>query len=167
MTTETLISLSAAAISLSAFGVALWQGYVTRKHNRLSVKPMLHFDLGMIGGDFVLQLKNTGVGPALITNWHVTFSDETIGDNPNQIAINLLDELEVGHLGGTVYLPGRKQAMAPGDAYIIMNINDVGSDHEVESRIRNDVQWLKVTFEYESIYGEKYSVSGPAEDDFS
>ena len=139
MNTETIISLSATVIALSAFGVALWQGYVTRKHNRLSVKPMLHFDIGMIEDDFVLKLTNSGIGPAVIWDWNVKFSEKTIGDNPDQIAINLFDELEVNHLGGGMYLPGKKQAMLAGDAYNILKINNVGKDSELKERIKNDI----------------------------
>ena len=162
MKIETSISLAAAAISLFAFGVALWQGYVARLHNRLSVKPMLHFDCGITSDDFFINLKNTGIGPAIILNWRVSFSGQKIGENSDQIAINLFKELEVEHLGGEMYLPGKLQAMAAGDIYEILKINNVEADSEVKARIGNDILWLKVTVDYESIYGEKFSVSGPA-----
>lgn len=160
MTTELLISFTATAISLSAFGVAIWQGYVTRRHNRLSVKPMLHFDIGMTETRLVLMLKNTGVGPAVIERFRVEINGEEIGQNPDQIVINLIDELEAAHLTGTMYFPGIGQAMAVGDAYKVIKLRNSEKDEELFEVIKYAVN---VTVEYKSIYGEQFTVSSNLE----
>lgn len=161
MKTELIVSITATIISLSAFGVAVWQGYVARRHNRLSVKPMLHFDFGVVKDDLILTIKNTGIGPAIIRAWTVTFNGKSIGGNSLQIANKLFEELEVEHMGGNMYFPGFNQAMAAGGSYQILKIKNINLDKEVGQRIRNDLLLFEAIFKYESIYGEKFELRGP------
>ncbi len=161
MKTEIVISITAIFISLSAFGVALWQGYVARKHNRLSVRPMLHFDLGIKGNDYLLTMKNTGVGPAIIRSWSVSVDGKSMGTNSLQVATNLFEEFEVGHLGGAMYLPGEGQAMSASDSFQIMKIENIIDDNEAYQRIMNNFSLCNIVFKYESIYSEEFELSGP------
>jgi hypothetical protein len=41
---NTIVAVSAVLIAFSSLGVSIWQGFLTRKHNRLSVKPSLRVD---------------------------------------------------------------------------------------------------------------------------
>lgn len=158
MNTETYISITATAISLSAFGVAVWQGYLTRKHNRLSVKPMLHFNTGIVGDDYVIELRNTGVGPAILKDCKITFNGNKIGDNPHHIIKNLFNKLGIEHLSGGAYIPGENESMAPGDKHNIFKIYNLKYNEETKDRIINDILWLQIAIKYESIYSESQLV---------
>jgi hypothetical protein len=80
MTAADVTAIAASVIGLAALGVAIWQGFESRKHNRLTAKPRLDF-----GIDFALNrervgvfLENTGLGPALITNLNVSLDGATV-----------------------------------------------------------------------------------------
>jgi len=60
----------AAVIATCAMAATVWQGYLARKHNKLSVKPLL--DVRRVcshnTGEFSYTLCNHGLGPAIITS---------------------------------------------------------------------------------------------------
>ena len=64
------ISLSSAIIALSAMGIAVWQGYLARKHNILSVTPNLQINTNSVDG-ILLSLLNNGLGPAVIESFKI------------------------------------------------------------------------------------------------
>lgn len=39
MTSELIVSCTSAFIAFLALGLAVWQGYLMRKHNRLNLRP--------------------------------------------------------------------------------------------------------------------------------
>lgn len=71
---EAAISLAAAFIALCALGATLWQSALTRKHNRLSVRPALvvttHEEEQELADErlvhLIVTLHNNGLGPAII-----------------------------------------------------------------------------------------------------
>lgn len=71
LSTETKIALSVAVIALCALCVSMWQGYTSREHDRLSVKPhmVISFDYDDTGAGFTMS--NGGVGPAIIRSFAV------------------------------------------------------------------------------------------------
>ena len=68
MESSDIIAISAAFITLCAFFTTLWQGHLTRRHNKLSIKPSLNFDQNLrhSGVDVKYTVKNSGLGPAMI-----------------------------------------------------------------------------------------------------
>jgi len=158
---QLIISIAASAIALCALVATIWQAYITRKHNRLSVRPILNFNVMTENSDFVLSLKNTGFGPAIITDYQINFNDESLGDNSDEIAINLSEELEIGSYNKRMYFPGKGQAIAPGEFYRLIKISKILQDDDDKEKFKNDILWLEVKINYESIYSEKFSISGP------
>ncbi len=67
--TEAVIQGATAIVALAALGTAVWEGVVTRRHNRLSVQPHLSISHHLAGsrGRFGLTVSNDGLGPALVT----------------------------------------------------------------------------------------------------
>ena len=77
---ETITSIS---IAVTALFITLYEVHATRKHNKLSVSPKLTF-YGEEATDkynFQLQLKNEGLGPAIITSFRIIIDNETIDIN--------------------------------------------------------------------------------------
>jgi hypothetical protein len=69
LTSETsgYIAIASAVIALFAFALTLWQGFIVRKHNQLSVKPVLDFRwVNNHKKGILCQLVNLGVGPAFL-----------------------------------------------------------------------------------------------------
>ena len=62
--TNDYIAIASAFIALLVFTLTLWQGFQVRKHNRLSVKPVLDFCwVNNHEKGILCQLVNLGVGP--------------------------------------------------------------------------------------------------------
>lgn len=67
-----IIAISSVVIAVCALGISIWQGYIARQHNKLSVVPMLHVDVDQTEGkDIEIVSVNNGVGPAIITHFRI------------------------------------------------------------------------------------------------
>lgn len=60
-------------IAVCAFIITVWQTWVTRKHNRLSVKPWLStwVETNSIPYSYEIRLNNIGIGPAIINSFDI------------------------------------------------------------------------------------------------
>lgn len=71
-------TLSAICISILALIATGWQGYLTRVHNRLSVRPQLEGHSYMEDGIYSLTIRNDGLGPAILTHARVYYRDKLV-----------------------------------------------------------------------------------------
>lgn len=69
---ETVQSLIAVVIALIAVFISIWQGYEQRRHNRLSVKPILTFDAISHNNYKSIRLSNDGLGPAIVKRFIIS-----------------------------------------------------------------------------------------------
>ncbi|WP_341501924.1 hypothetical protein [Gallaecimonas sp. GXIMD4217] len=86
MSLEKTMNIAVTVIAIIALVVSIWQGVVTREHNRLSLKPYLLSNpvvTGDKGRDGVF-VSNDGVGPAFIKSAKIIINQEafdlTAGD---------------------------------------------------------------------------------------
>ncbi|MDN8643451.1 hypothetical protein Q0S19_03050 [Stenotrophomonas indicatrix] len=70
------IAISSAAIALIAFGYSVYQGYLQRRHNELSSKPML--ELQISNSSTILSIRNEGFGPGILTHFNATIHGATV-----------------------------------------------------------------------------------------
>ncbi|WGF93987.1 hypothetical protein [Aequorivita marisscotiae] len=84
ISSDTIIGVFATIIAIIALGISIWQGIVTRNHNKLSVKPILHFTSGPLpyenDGNIVYQISigNDGLGPAIIKSYKILYDSVEI-----------------------------------------------------------------------------------------
>jgi hypothetical protein len=111
--TDNWISLSAVFIALCALFLSIYEGCSNRKHNRLSVKPLILLDSGLDETGSGFRIRNSGLGPALIKWFSVEIDEKTI---PHWKAF--MEELGLPSSGfysymnpsnKTVFLPGQKE----------------------------------------------------------
>ena len=81
MDASTVIAICGVVIAVASLGVAAYVAWATRKHDRLSVRPLLGltttFPAGATAG---LRLTNSGLGPARIISSQLTFDGEQFGE---------------------------------------------------------------------------------------
>ena len=79
-------------LALCALGLTFWQAYISRVHNKLSVRPhlTLFFDNSTGGQEFHILLNNNGVGPALIRKSTLIIDGHEIEGNSLQDKIDLI-----------------------------------------------------------------------------
>lgn len=75
-TVERWVSIGAFVVSFCAFALAVYTGYQTRLHNRLSVQPRLTIDFGYTDEGAGFKLVNEGLGPAIIGTFVVSVDDK-------------------------------------------------------------------------------------------
>jgi hypothetical protein len=66
-------------IATSALGLAIWQGLIARRHNKISVSPNLTFFTTFLDKDphFSVDIKNNGLGTAIITSYEIMLDGVT------------------------------------------------------------------------------------------
>ncbi len=93
---NTVIAICATVIAVASLGVSVYAVWATRKHNRLSVQPLLGLATRLRVGDTAgLLLSNVGLGPAKITNTELTLDDDRIGDFSKPYVDKLRNRLSV------------------------------------------------------------------------
>lgn len=94
-------SLLAGCLAVLALSVSLWQGYEERRHNRLSVRPLLTFDYTYdTAGWFSLEVVNTGVGPAIIQRFEAFVDGQPVSNGGAiwaEVMSHLSEDVELMH----------------------------------------------------------------------
>jgi len=152
MNANTVIAICATVIAVASLGVSVYAVWATRKHNRLSVQPLLGLATRFRVGDTAgLLLSNFGLGPAKITNTELTLDGDRIGDFSRPYVDKLRSRLSVRPhattLGGHPFLDtDYEQFLLSVDSY------DPSQHREFRELIEGH---LKIEIQYESIYGGK------------
>lgn len=81
MDVSTITAVSAIVIALASLAVSVLEARAARQHNRVSVTPILQIYRVRKYGDLRvgLQLRNVGLGPAVIVSTEVTLDESVIG----------------------------------------------------------------------------------------
>jgi hypothetical protein len=81
MNASVVVAICATVIAVLSLAVSVSEARATRRHNRISVRPFLELRVGLSQGSTAgLQLRNAGLGPAVITRTVLTLDDELLGD---------------------------------------------------------------------------------------
>jgi hypothetical protein len=141
-------------IAVCALVVTFWQGCVIRKHNKLSVRPMIatmerHDEkdgVGYIGFD----LENSGVGPAVIKSFVLLHEDSEVSRNNRKTYDDFLRDKTKGfhnvYTGSLV--PG--YSMQAGTKHPLLIFSYETDKHDVSF-----IHDLNIIVEYQSIYQDE------------
>jgi hypothetical protein len=161
---STVIAICSVVIAVASLGVSAYVAWATRKHNQLSVQPVLGFGtMFRAGGTAGLRLANSGLGPAHIISSQLRFGDEQFGElnQPNVDAFRdclMREGLPVrphaATLGGQPFLPtDYREFLLSVDHY------DPSKDGEFRDLIETK---LRLEIQYESIYGQRVTIVYPS-----
>lgn len=151
-------------IALSAFFLATYQFYLSRKSSKLSVIPHIAHYISTAKSDgvaiFEFVISNTGLGPAKICEWKFLLEDKNISDSKFQNIENYLNHIFSGKKPWfTSGKLGVGHLMSSGEKFRILrvrleieNLNDL---KEIEENLNK----LDLIIEYESIYGDYFILS--------
>jgi hypothetical protein len=155
MSTDNWIQLAAAVVALSALTLALLEGFWTRRHNELSVKPLLFISHHLAGsqGRFGLTVSNNGLGPALVRGYTLEVDgkpmEEKEGDNGWQSAIDILrirglEDLKFDSIGPHRIIPAGESV------WLLWTSMTETNKQQLEKLLRPGNVWVGIS--YESIY---------------
>lgn len=160
MGTSNIIATVAVFIAFLALGATLWQGYIERRHNILSVKPYLIFHgIRHPGMSLKYTIKNNGLGPAIINNFlfivnNIEYELKTKNDVErclNNLGINTHEYF------WNFCIPEKGSSLAPNDLLIILEFKDSYKNKEFHKLLLNILPNLYIKIEYSCIYGNKYT----------
>ena len=78
---DRVTAVASLIVAALALGVSVWQGRVTRNHNRLSIKPQVQISRDLSAGATLkgLLVANNGVGPATVHGSLLNFNGNDLG----------------------------------------------------------------------------------------
>jgi len=162
------VVIAAIAVIVATVGM-IWHGLQTRKHNRLSVKPIIGWfkDFGVSGIEPLagISFRNDGLGSAIVKKCTAQTEDRVFSLSSSENMDAMLDHL---HLRGSgvnhSYLTPGGIAVRAGERFYLFSIERKPEDEEkgkdIEERIKKLESILSpIVYEvdYESVYGEKWT----------
>ncbi len=154
-------SVGAMLVALVALGAAIFEGRATRRHNRLSVRPLLRIDYAETG----ITLHNTGAGPAILNTFEVFVDGEEVECEIDDLpAIAAAETLEMEELltpsdsGDGVfyaYMPDPGNSLMAQEKVGLLTFPALPQDGD--DRFELWERLLRITFRirYASVYGEE------------
>ena len=143
-------------IACSALFVAVQQAYLTRRHNRLSVKPHLTIDTKVEQTSFAVNLVNNGLGPAIIKDFKIELN-EICASNKNSQELEVI--LEALFPANSSITNNSTHISTVATGYIMAQnkpkeILRAGFREKDRSEVMKMLTKLKFTVTYESFYGD-------------
>ena len=160
MESSDIIAISAAFIALCAFFTTLWQGYLTRAHNKLSVKPSLNFDqtLRHSGIDIKYTVKNSGLGPAIIKAFALIIDGKKYFVTTREDVYRAFEILGVKleECAWNMQIFEEGSSIAVNDFFDLLSFPNSIEDVELNQKLRDVLPRLDFHIEYECFYGNRF-----------
>ena len=146
MKSEKIQSYLAVFLAIFAVVISIWQGYEQRRHNRLSVKPILTFDGITSNNRRMIRLSNDGLGPAIIKRFRI-IEDGKIYDAADGNPWNKLSFFSSLNYSEMYYFDDGA-TIKPEDTYHLLSW-EIDTTH---------LLGIELWIEYESIYEERFEL---------
>jgi len=155
------IAIASAVVAVCALATSIWQGFITRRHARLSAKPIIEAE-AHANQDPGIAIVNSGIGPARLMKLTVLFGDQSFNlltDAGHQklteaLVADPLDRELVHH-----YVPRFGSAIAVGQRMPLVEIPAARDNYRLSGQLATTYREMTLHVEYESIYGERMSTT--------
>ncbi|MDD2337727.1 MAG: hypothetical protein PHD01_14285 [Geobacteraceae bacterium] len=155
------IAISAAVIALASLYVAVEQTRLSRKHNRLSVRPFLSIYRKQFKNHPVeYVLENRGLGPAVIKKFSVLVDNCEVDAANENVLLHALDLLSLSRDGVGGNLPGKAESLIAGQSIAILQFGKSKDDPALYQTLLNELPRLKFSIQYQSMYEEDFTYVG-------
>lgn len=155
-----IIAAASAIIATLAFFTTAWQTWVTHKHSRLSVRPVLSW--GTVRNqtahafELVVSLSNYGVGPAIVRERYFTHNGLHYEPPKGKTAVEALAEMllppEWGSRVVEQALPGIGTAIPPGASTVIARLVFRPDVFEKQAELERLMEEVRFVLVYEDLY---------------
>ncbi len=140
-------------VALIALVLAIWQGWQNYRHNKLSVRPLLKFDVTIGQGDgtrvYKLKLVNCGIGPAIIKDVKLFFEDKPVPLDEDNAFIFFITKITKDFKRKDFSAILLEDALVAGEKITVF-------DFEFQNQKLDVILKMALLIEYESFYGEKF-----------
>ncbi len=145
------IAFASAITAIVSLLIGVYQAYLMRRHNRLSVKPHLDLFMDCTESEFRLSVRNDGLGPALIISAKIKLNDARYdlfkSDEVNRLVeeLAIFNNLNINEINKTTFRGKTSLRSGAELDFIKFSYNANDSEPKFASHI-----------EYESMYGERF-----------
>ena len=150
---------SSSIIAICALALTIWQAYITRQHNKLSVAPYLTTWSTADGdnGDYLIEIVNNGVGPALIKTFQVFVDGAEIKGDTSELVEKATKILfsNYEYQSANSFL-SNGYMMAEKNKHEVLSIKFIGQKKPSYQEYRQTIERARLLIEYESIYKDKF-----------
>ena len=173
MQTSEYIASAAALVSLLALGATLWQGWITRQHGRLSVRPNITVINERLydgsGARIRLLARSVGLGPAIVTDHYFCKSSaRLIFPDQTSVTSTLLKQLIGASLQYRVLHEGhalRQYVLPVGAELVLLDVHFPTLTVQTIGVVDTYMTDISLHLKYESFYGEAFSADINAPND--
>ena len=155
-TLQQITAIATVIIALTAVFISIWQILSTRKHNRLSVTPLMRYYIVYNKSEMEqgIYLSNTGIGPAIIISYKVTVDGKETPKNryldwslhTNKLDIdNSFVRFRKSNIGVTI---------SKGETLPLLTACE-NIDKKQENKFLAALLRISIEIEYESIYRDQ------------
>ena len=162
-TAEKIVSISAILISLGTFASIVYQNQLIQKQQSATVLPYLEIWNSQSFDRYSLILMNNGIGPAFIREIRMIYKDSTYHGDP-WFMFEQLDPPD--SIWNPVYYSnvGEGRLIPAGKTVEMIGVSKNKAAAEYLSRRFGDDDVIRLEVEYENVYGDRWLVSGFAEE---
>jgi len=153
------IAIASAIVALCALGTSLWQGYVTRTHNVLSVRPYLDLLISQKRGEpFGIEIQNNGTGPAILISIIAIVNGKSYDLSHEQPLIDLTSILVCKKLtyDATRFAHEARSVFPPTSIIPLLTITPTSGEDQFWNHINRTCKSLRIELRYRCIYGRSY-----------
>ncbi|RYU62665.1 hypothetical protein ERW51_18750 [Aliivibrio finisterrensis] len=147
-----VIAICAVIVSVVSIVVAIKTLNAQRRHNKLSLKPIVHISKGDYEDKIFVRVKNYGLGPLIITECEINKYGEkynTLVDSIGDRASELMWDTFSSNLDGRV--------LAPQKEFTLLEASfDEDSDNQLKKYIRRSLASTVIIIRYTCVYGDNY-----------
>lgn len=152
------IASAAAIIAVCALGVSIWQGWLQRRHNILSVTP--HLELVVDGtppSEVVIVVKNSGLGPARLESVVANVKGESISLNSRESYFRFVAALAASGKAKVEYsVADVPSIIAAGADIQLLRIALTEGVAPSKAELRESLAQTNFALEFRCMYGRKY-----------
>lgn len=155
---DKIFSVSAFVISLATLATLVYQSQIMREHQEKTSFPKLELWNNNSDTRYQLELKNTGLGPAVLEEIKVIFNDSIYNLDPASFAHFYKDSLRTRFPLGTSSLR-KGRVIEPGVRVWPINISyDSIRKHPIANLFRSEE--ATVIIRYSSVYQHQWEIRG-------
>ncbi|WP_420580828.1 hypothetical protein [Reichenbachiella sp.] len=155
---DKIFSVSAFIISVATLATLVYQSQIMREHQEKTSFPKLELWNNNSDSRYQLELKNTGLGPAILEDIQVIFKDSVYQLDPASFAHYYKDTLKIRYPLGTSSLR-KGRVIEPGVKVWPINISyDSIRSHPIANLFRS--QDAQVVIRYSSVYQQYWEIVG-------
>lgn len=150
-----IIAILALAINIITASIYIYQASIMREEQHAAVWPHVEWKLHFIQDEsFYLEVKNNGVGPALIKETQMSLNG-TIAPSIDSLLVLAVSTKTIPHVYGVI----DNRVIAPGESIKLIKVTDELWAERLFYELYH-LNEFEFSINYESIYGQQWISQG-------